>query len=373
MNKYIFFLLVIMVLSVPIFGQNKANPTKSSTTSKAATTKAVPTKAVSAKATTKATSTKSGTTHGKTSKAATSKGKASKVISKVPSAKIIGVSRISSERNSRLIQRYKAQNSLVVLKNSNHLLPLNRLDTLKIIVVSIGMGEENPMPQVIGRYIKADYLNIAPNTLLEDIHKKLPKSAFYNLVILAVNEQNSKMIARQIDDNITENNSSGIEVQMLKVVENLLPGDFAKGTKAVYMLFGSPLFLERWSGSDKSSALVATDKADYDRIDLSTQLIFGAIRSTGKLTFDLNKYKKGDGITYPAINRLSYVLPEELGIDSLKLVQIMDSLVGIGLKERAFPGCQMLLAKKGKVFYQKSFGFHTYDHSQPVQNDDLYD
>jgi len=33
----------------------------------------------------------------------------------------------------------------------------------------------------------------------------------------------------------------------------------------------------------------------------------------------------------------------------------------------------LLLAKKGKVFYQKSFGFHTYDQSLPVRNDDLYD
>ena len=51
----------------------------------------------------------------------------------------------------------------------------------------------------------------------------------------------------------------------------------------------------------------------------------------------------------------------------------MDSLVGIGLREKAFPGCQLLLAKNGKVMYQKSYGFYTYDHSQPVHDDDLYD
>jgi len=62
-----------------------------------------------------------------------------------------------------------------------------------------------------------------------------------------------------------------------------------------------------------------------------------------------------------------------LGIDSTRLAARMDSLVGIGLREKAFPGCQMLLAKNGKIFYQKSYGFHTYDRSLAVQDDDLYD
>jgi CubicO group peptidase (beta-lactamase class C family) len=74
-----------------------------------------------------------------------------------------------------------------------------------------------------------------------------------------------------------------------------------------------------------------------------------------------------------AIDRLSYILPEEIGIDSVRLSKKMDSIVGIGIKAKAFPGCQLLLAKNGKVFYQRSYGFHTYDHATAVHNDDLYD
>ena len=102
-------------------------------------------------------------------------------------------------------------------------------------------------------------------------------------------------------------------------------------------------------------------------------MVFGAIPSKGKLTDDLGIYKMGDGIIFPSIDRLSYVLPEEVGIDSLRLSQKIDSLVGIGLREKAFPGCQLLLARNGKVFYQKSYGFHTYSKNLAVQDDDLYD
>jgi len=39
----------------------------------------------------------------------------------------------------------------------------------------------------------------------------------------------------------------------------------------------------------------------------------------------------------------------------------------------AFPGCQILLAKDGVVFYARSFGYHTYDSLRKVTNNDLYD
>jgi CubicO group peptidase (beta-lactamase class C family) len=139
------------------------------------------------------------------------------------------------------------------------------------------------------------------------------------------------------------------------------------------LLFGSQRFLDHWSSLERGSAIVVTNQTDYDRLDLSAQLVFGAIAPTGKLPFDLNKYKKGEGVTFPSSGRLSYVLPEEVGIDSFKLAAKMDSLVGIGLREKAFPGCQLLLAKNGKVIYWRSYGFHTYDRSAAVQSDDLYD
>jgi len=37
------------------------------------------------------------------------------------------------------------------------------------------------------------------------------------------------------------------------------------------------------------------------------------------------------------------------------------------------PGCQIVAIKDGVVFYNKSFGYQTYDRKIPVSNDDLYD
>jgi CubicO group peptidase (beta-lactamase class C family) len=36
-------------------------------------------------------------------------------------------------------------------------------------------------------------------------------------------------------------------------------------------------------------------------------------------------------------------------------------------------GMQILVARKGKVIYQKSFGYQTYDKKSKVANTDVYD
>ncbi|MEI6275763.1 MAG: serine hydrolase [Prolixibacteraceae bacterium] len=279
------------------------------------------------------------------------------VVHPIHPTKIVAVSVISPERKNRLLQREEAKKALVVLRNESNLLPLNRLDTLKTLVVCIGMGKANPMPQLIGRYIKADYLTVPPGTKYESIRRNFPKSASYNLIILAIVEQDSMVI-------VTEEGRGE--------AEHFSGKDF-EGVTTVMMAYGRSGFLTRMTEVMPAAEIVVTGKVNADRLDLSAQLLFGAISSSGKLPFELNRYRKGEGIFFPAAGRLSYVLPEELGMDSVKLAQKMDSLVGIGLKANAFPGCQLLLAKKGMVFYNKSYGFHRYNQREPVLNDDIYD
>ncbi|WP_422361866.1 serine hydrolase domain-containing protein [Reichenbachiella sp.] len=73
------------------------------------------------------------------------------------------------------------------------------------------------------------------------------------------------------------------------------------------------------------------------------------------------------------MDTLSYVSPHKVNIDSVKLYSGIDSIITEALDSGAFPGCQILLAKAGQVFYYESFGFHTYDSVQKVRNLDLYD
>lgn len=62
-----------------------------------------------------------------------------------------------------------------------------------------------------------------------------------------------------------------------------------------------------------------------------------------------------------------------LEIDSVQLYSGIQAIINQALDSAAFPGCQVLLAKQGQVFYYESFGYHTYDSLRMVNNSDLYD
>lgn len=70
--------------------------------------------------------------------------------------------------------------------------------------------------------------------------------------------------------------------------------------------------------------------------------------------------------------RLGYAYPENVGLDSNTLLKI-DSLMQVAIDSMAIPGGQVLVARKGKVILEKSYGFHTYNKEYPVRNENLYD
>lgn len=70
---------------------------------------------------------------------------------------------------------------------------------------------------------------------------------------------------------------------------------------------------------------------------------------------------------------LIYADPSEVGLDSLYIYTKVDSIITNGIKQEAFPGAQILVAKEGKIIFHKAYGYHTYDSIQPVSLNDIYD
>ena len=64
--------------------------------------------------------------------------------------------------------------------------------------------------------------------------------------------------------------------------------------------------------------------------------------------------------------------PDAVGMSSSTLSRI-DSIVKVGIKERAFPGCQVIVMREGKPVYDKCFGNYTYESAQNVKPTTLYD
>jgi CubicO group peptidase (beta-lactamase class C family) len=83
---------------------------------------------------------------------------------------------------------------------------------------------------------------------------------------------------------------------------------------------------------------------------------------------------KGSYSNAPAPDGLTPVQTlAEVGIIEPSGLAKADALVEKAINAGAFPGCRVLAAKNGKVFYDKSFGYLTYERTAPVTANTVYD
>lgn len=258
----------------------------------------------------------------------------------------------------RMTLRNVAQQSLTVLKNTNELLPLRRLDTLKIATVSIGRGNITKFQQSLAKYTKTDHFFIAKDANDAAIKKLMNQLKKYNLVIAGVNNLGNFVSSKYKITNTQK-----------EVVQKI-----ATNCKSIIVFFGNPYVLDYFDDVEKANGLIVAYQESLESQDLAGQLIFGAFGSKGKLPVNVNgNFHSGDGLFTLATGRFKYTLPEELGVDSTYLKKKIDSLVSLGLSEKAFPGCAIFLAKNGKVFFEESYGYQTYSGERPLLQDALFD
>jgi CubicO group peptidase (beta-lactamase class C family) len=147
----------------------------------------------------------------------------------------------------------------------------------------------------------------------------------------------------------------------------------SKRQALITVIFGNPYVLESFGNIDDTKAIIVGYQDTENTQEAAAQLIFGGIQPTGKLPVRASaQFLAGFGLSYNKAIRLRHVMPEEIGISSEKLNEI-DEIAKDGIRKKVFPGCQILAIKDGAVFYNKSFGHHTYAAKRLVKNTDLYD
>ena len=258
---------------------------------------------------------------------------------------------------AKALNRRLFAGAITLLDNENDIIPLKDLDTLNIAVLNIGDSLNNTFQKSILRYKKADlfYVSSSPKgkewgNLLEQIHK-------YDLIIIGMYGNSAGV-----------KTNYGISEEAIALV-NVLQSKH----RVIVSLFANPYALNKMEGATLWDGLLVAYENTIETKDYAGQIIFGGEVCTGKLPVTASKYYTfGEGIQLTNRVRMSYVLPEEIGINSNELLKA-DELAIEQIKDSAFPGCQILAAKDGRIFYYKSFGFHTYDSLQPVINSDLYD
>lgn len=266
------------------------------------------------------------------------------------------VSELNSEK-SLLIRRKLTEASLTVLEN-NSMIPLAGLDTLKIAHLAVDEQANNVMFTTLNKYTSVKGFTVNRDELAARKPELLKKLKDFNTVVVSVHNPKNTMSKK-----------AGINASISNFLSAL-----NNQCRVIVSLHANPYSLESLSDAATPKGLIVAYEDNDLSQELTAQLIFGGIKAKGKLPVHVDeRYTFGSGLEIAQAIRLKYTIPLEMGISTASLKKI-DSLAKVAINLKATPGCQILIAKNGKVFYEKTFGKHTYlPGSLPVQTNDIYD
>ncbi len=253
--------------------------------------------------------------------------------------------------SDELLHRELIKKSITVIKNKTENIPISNLESKEIAYVKLGDDSGDDFLSMLKNYSKIDEVS---DTNLDGLLKKLEN---YNQVIIGFHKSNKHpWKSYQFTDK---------ELVWLQ--------EIARKHNVILDVFTSPYSLLQVKSFTNIETVVVSYQNSKLSQELSAQAIFGAFEISGKLPVSINEeFKEGDGLQAHTLSRLQYTIPEEVNLSSKKL-SLIDKYADTILNEKMTPGFQVLVARKGKVVFNKSYGYHTDKKAIKVKNTDLYD
>jgi CubicO group peptidase (beta-lactamase class C family) len=235
----------------------------------------------------------------------------------------------------------------VVLNNRNSIIPLGSIANENMVSLNFGFSYASAYDSLLNKYHHVKTINgksFVEANQLNLLEKELSK---YSLVFMQLSD------AQVFNDQVLS------FIDRVQNNQNLVVSFFGKGESLLRLdAVSSPII---WSRLFSKAAA-----------EVNAQIIFGGMITCAKLDQDYSdKYLLGMGSNTQQ-TRLSYTVPEEIGINSNDLLEI-DKIVAEAIKEKAAPGSVVLVAKNGKVIFNKAYGYNTYDNLKKNKVEDIYD
>jgi CubicO group peptidase (beta-lactamase class C family) len=230
---------------------------------------------------------------------------------------------------------------------------IKKLENKKIAYVKFGDSENAPFIKELNKYAKVTQVNG------KDLYSLTGKLKEYNLIIIGLHRSN--------DSPWKAYSFSKTEKHWLKEIAK------ERSSNVLLAVFAKPYSLLGIKSFDNVDGVVVAHQNSKLAQEKTAQLIFGAIGSKGVLPVSAHdEFPVNTTVKLKPLLRLGYSYPERVGMDASKLA-LVDKLVQNGLDSLMFPGAQVLVARKGKVIYNKAFGKPTYKSEEKVTTEHIYD
>ena len=256
--------------------------------------------------------------------------------------------RINSPQTRDLVRRLNLA-AITVLNNKNHILPLHTDKEQKIALLEVGdPGETNALAKQLSRYTSLARFSLRANQTEEENQRLRDSLSTYKRIIVAVSEQ------------------------------RLAPyqpffAKFVPESPAIYLFFTpGKMMLQIQRAVAHASAVVLGHSYSSDVQRQVADVLFAKASADGQLSASLGElFPAGAGVTITPKTPLHFV-PEEYGLSSAHLKRI-DSIALDGIRQGAYPGCQVVVLKNGHVMFDKAFGTYTGKGSSRVESTNIYD
>ncbi|TDS13416.1 beta-glucosidase-like glycosyl hydrolase [Maribacter caenipelagi] len=252
-----------------------------------------------------------------------------------------------------IVYEQAIENAITVVKNKLDLLAVKNLDNKKIAYVKMGDSDNEAFIKGLKNY--ADITVVEAN----DINTLKAKLKDFNLIIVGHHKSNESPWKSY--------KFSTKELNWLQEIGS------ERTANLILCVFAKPYALSDIKSFDMIDAVVMSYQNSEIAQEKTAEIVFGAVGATGKLPVTAHEeFPVHTGVQIKPLSRLGYSIPERVGMSS-KGLRVIDELMSHGLDSLMFPGAQVLVARKGKVIYQKSFGKPTYDSNEKITNDYIYD
>ncbi len=270
--------------------------------------------------------------------------------------KSVAIEKLDDDLNKvmyEVTRRELIKSGLTLIQNKNDIVPIQSLKNKKFASLAFNTGEISEFQKTLSKYARVDHYIFDASQA--DIILQMLND--YDVVFTSLH------------------NSSFWPANNYKIKNDHLQfiGQLSKETKVILSAFANPYSLREFQLLDALDAVLVSYSDEKTIQNYAAQAIFGGSEISGKLPVTINNsYPLGLGVSIKKKIRLQYGIAEQVGISSQKLKKI-DSLAQFAIDTMATPGCRILAARNGVVFYDQSFGYHTYLKKNKVKDDDIYD
>jgi len=246
------------------------------------------------------------------------------------------------------------EGAITIAANQDNQLPIKDWNYTKVASLSIGNSGASAFQHFINNFEEIDFFNQSFEHNEKSFNNIFDSLAKYELVII---DLHAMVRAAAKNYNVTE--------ETRKFVEAL-----SGRTKVILCVFGNPYSLKYF----EYIPWILEVYEDNDASNLAAaNALFGAEKISGKLPITASSnFSAGTGFISDTIYRLKISSPEEVGLKTIELKR-MDDIIQKGIDGKAFPGCQLLVAKDGKVIWNKCYGTKIYETGEVVKPAELYD